>query len=72
MRVRAVLDDKSITPPVTRDTLWGLYNAVVRAEDYRNARQDGSARLERVWFGSGHDLKVNALNLARQRLKLAV
>jgi phage/plasmid-like protein (TIGR03299 family) len=70
-RVRAILDDKTVTPPPTRNTLWGLYNAVVRAEDYRDARQDGSARLARVWFGSGHDLKVKALDLARQQLKLA-
>lgn len=70
-RVREVLEDKRLTPPATRNTLWGLYNAIVRAEDYRDARQDGSARLERVWFGSGHDLKVNALELARQQLKLA-
>ena len=66
-----MLDDKTVTPPATRNTLWGLYNAVVRAEDYRDARQDGPSRLERVWFGSGHDLKVKALDLVRQQLKLA-
>ena len=44
---------------------------MVRAEDYRDARQDGPSRLERVWFGSGHDLKVKALDLVRQQLKLA-
>jgi phage/plasmid-like protein (TIGR03299 family) len=70
-RVRAVLDDATVTPAATRNTLWGLYNAVVRAEDYRDARQDESARLERVWFGSGHDLKVKALDLARRQLKRA-
>lgn len=70
-RVRAVLDDQKVTPAATRNTLWGLYNAVVRAEDYRAAQQDASARLERVWFGSGHDLKIKALNTARQQLKKA-
>ena len=47
-RVRAVLDDKRLTPPSTRNTLWGLYNAIVRAEDYRDSRQSAPARLERV------------------------
>lgn len=70
-RVREVLGDKRLTPPATHNTLWGLYNAIVRAEDYRDARQDGSARLERVWFGSGHEMKVKALDLARQELKAA-
>jgi phage/plasmid-like protein (TIGR03299 family) len=70
-RVRAVLDDQTVTPAQTRDTLWGLYNAIIRAEDYRASRQSGAARLERVWFGSGHDLKFKALNLARSRLQQA-
>jgi len=70
-RVRAVLENENVTPPATRNTLWGLYNAVVRAEDYRDARQNESARLERVWFGSGHDLEVKALDLARRQLKKA-
>lgn len=70
-RVHAVLDDGTITPPTTRNTLWGLYNAIVRAEDFRKARQDASGRLERVWFGSGHDLKVRALNFARDQLQRA-
>jgi phage/plasmid-like protein (TIGR03299 family) len=70
-RIRAVLSDSQITPVATRNTLWALYNAIIRAEDYRDARQDQAARLERVWFGSGHDLKVKALDLARQQLKPA-
>jgi phage/plasmid-like protein (TIGR03299 family) len=70
-RVREVLDNERVTPSATRNTLWGLYNAVVRAEDYRDARQDESARLERVWFGSGHDLKIKALDAARRQLQRA-
>jgi phage/plasmid-like protein (TIGR03299 family) len=70
-RIRAVLDDRRVTPPHTRNTLWGLYNAIVRAEDYRGSRQSDAARLERVWFGSGHDLKVKALDTARDWLRKA-
>ena len=40
-------------------------NAITRFEDYRQARDETpSKRLERVWFGRGADLKVNALNEA--------
>jgi phage/plasmid-like protein (TIGR03299 family) len=70
-RVRAVLNDRTVTLSATRNTLWDLYNAIARAEDFRNARQDASGRLERVWFGSGHDLKVKALNFARDQLQQA-
>ena len=46
-------------------TMWAAYNAVTRFEDYRQARDETpSKRLERVWFGRGADLKVNALNEA--------
>ena len=71
-RIREILGNTDITPPKTRNTLWGLYNAIVRDEDYRESREaDPSARLERVWFGSGHDLKLKALNVARTRLQQA-
>ena len=46
-------------------TLWGAYNAVVRYEDYRRAREAGpDRRLNRVWFGQGADIKLNALRAA--------
>jgi phage/plasmid-like protein (TIGR03299 family) len=48
--------------PGVRGTLWGAYNAVTAFEDYRLARDDTPAkRLDRVWFGSGADLKARAL-----------
>lgn len=51
--------------PGVKDTWWAAYNAVTRFEDYRQARDETpSKRLERVWFGRGADLKVNALNEA--------
>jgi phage/plasmid-like protein (TIGR03299 family) len=63
--VDAVLGDEKVTPPKSRDTMWGLYNAVTRAEDYRETRESLSeARLDRVWFGRGADLKIRALEHA--------
>ena len=48
-------------------TLWGAYNAVVRYEDYRRAREAGpDRRLNRVWFGQGASLKLLALQQADQ------
>jgi hypothetical protein len=71
-RIKLVLDNADITPPQTRNTLWGLYNAIVRDEDYRSSRETGeTARLERVWFGSGHNLKMRALDRARNQLQQA-
>jgi hypothetical protein len=61
-----------VTPPETRNTLWALYNAVVRHEDYRETREvEPASRLERVWFGDGRDLKIKALELARHQLPAA-
>jgi phage/plasmid-like protein (TIGR03299 family) len=71
-RVKSILDDSRITPQATRNTLWSLYNAVVRDEDYREARGGTpEARLQRIWFGAGHDLKLKALEVARNALKAA-
>ena len=64
-RIKDILADPKITPSRTSHTLWGLYNAIVYDEDFRQARETQDGRLERVWFGDGHDLKVKALNAAR-------
>jgi hypothetical protein len=69
--VHAILDDPKATPAPTRTTFWGLYNAIVKAEDFRNAQQSAESRLERVWFGSGQELKIKALNFAREHLQRA-
>ena len=46
-------------------TLWGAYNAVTFYEDYRPAKEaDSDRRLNRVWFGTGADLKLHALQQA--------
>lgn len=54
-----------------RGTLWAAYNAITRFEDYREV--DGepkNARLDRVWFGSGADLKLKALEAAAELARL--
>ena len=71
-RVRTILGDESVTPPDTRQTLWGLYNAVVRDEDFRRTRESApSARLRRIWFGSGSQLKLRALDAARTLVEVS-
>ena len=71
-RIKNILDDEAVTPRETHRTLWALYNAVVRDEDYRTTREaTADARLERVWFGRGQDLKLKALELARRQLLVA-
>ena len=70
-RVKHILEDATVTPIKTKNTLWALYNAIARDEDYRKSREASSeARLERVWFGSGHDLKIKALSVCRKHLRM--
>ena len=71
-RVDAVLEDGCVTPRETAGSLWGLYNAIVRDEDYRPSREAGpEARLERVWFGASEAVKIRALDYCRKYLKEA-
>ena len=68
-RIEHILNDESVTPPDTRGTLWSLYNAVTRDEDYRATTEASqSARLERIWFGRGEMVKLKALAEARRLL----
>jgi phage/plasmid-like protein (TIGR03299 family) len=47
-RVKEILEDDRLTPPKTKETLWALYNAIVRDEDYRESREaSAEARLNR-------------------------
>jgi phage/plasmid-like protein (TIGR03299 family) len=63
--INKILDNTIVTPVATRDTMWGLYNAVTRVEDYRETTEAlPEARLERVWFGRGADKKIKALKTA--------
>jgi phage/plasmid-like protein (TIGR03299 family) len=71
-RIKGILEDDRLTSPKTRGTLWALYNAVVRDEDYRRSRNEAAdGRLDRIWFGSGNDLKLKALHAARQQMRVS-
>jgi phage/plasmid-like protein (TIGR03299 family) len=71
-RIEDVLDNGGVTPRETAGSLWGLYNAIVRDEDYRESREAGpEARLERVWFGAGEDLKLRTISFCHDLLQKA-
>jgi len=57
--------------PQIKGTLWSLYNSITRYIDYRPGREDTpDKRLNRVWFGDGADLKMQALHSAAEMAKL--
>lgn len=57
------IDDLQIAG--VKGTMWALYNAITRFEDYREVDSElPDRRLNRVWFGSGADLKLRALQSA--------
>lgn len=64
--VRRLLDElPDLQVDGVRGTMWAAYNAITRFEDYRLVEGEvGAARLNRVWFGSGADLKLRALQAA--------
>jgi phage/plasmid-like protein (TIGR03299 family) len=51
-----------------RGTLWAAYNTITRFEDYKQPQQEEQPdqRLERVWFGSGANTKLLALQKAQE------
>lgn len=54
--------------PGVRGTLWAAYNAITYFEDYKQPQQDEQPdqRLQRVWFGGGADVKLKALEKAKE------
>jgi phage/plasmid-like protein (TIGR03299 family) len=54
--------------PGVRGTLWAAYNAITRFEDYKQPQQEEQPeqRLERTWFGGGADIKLKALEKAKE------
>ncbi|MGC8811617.1 MAG: DUF932 domain-containing protein [bacterium] len=56
----------SLQIPGVKGTLWGAYNAITQFEDYKRPSKDEKPdkRLERIWFGSGADVKLRALQKA--------
>ena len=71
-RIEHILEDSSVTPSGSKGTLWALYNAITRDEDYRaSPRNLPEARLSRIWFGSGHDVKTRAFKICCDELRKA-
>jgi len=67
--VRELLEThESLQLEKVRGTLWAAYNAITRFEDYKQGRSDDDpdGRLERIWFGSGAENKLKALEAAKE------
>lgn len=64
--ITVLFDTPDARVPEVRHTLWAAYNAVIRFEDYRETRGTAERRLDRVWFGAGADLKLQALQAAER------
>jgi phage/plasmid-like protein (TIGR03299 family) len=67
IRIQELLDTvDNLQWPGVKGTLWGVYNAITRFEDYKVPVQEEGPdqRLERIWFGSGSDVKLKALQKA--------
>jgi hypothetical protein len=57
--------------PLVKGTMWAAYNAITYLEDYRVKKEEQpTARLDRVWFGDGADIKLHALLKARELIGL--
>lgn len=54
--------------PGVRGTLWAAYNTITRFEDYKQPQQEEQSdqRLERTWFGGGAEIKLKALEKAKE------
>lgn len=48
----------------TRQTLWGVVQAVAEHVDHNPFARSDDTRLDSAWFGAGHNLKIKALNKA--------
>ncbi len=67
--VREIFEGQpDLQPPDVRGTLWGAYNAVTQFEDYKQPQQEEQPeqRLARTWFGGGADIKLRALEKAKE------
>ena len=64
--IKRLLDERpDLQLAGVKGTLWAAYNAISAFEDYRQVKGElGGARLDRVWFGSGAEVKRKALDAA--------
>lgn len=54
-----------------KGTLWAAYNAITYFEDHKSIEEESAAgRLDRVWFGGGADVKLKALEKARELIAM--
>ena len=69
--VQEIFESKPDLQDAVRGTLWGAYNAITYFEDYKKPQQEEQPdqRLGRIWFGSGADIKLLALQKAQELSK---
>jgi len=64
---RLFREHQDLQLPGVKDTLWGAYNAITYFEDHKlSDRESRDGRLNRVWFGNGSEIKLRALEKARE------
>lgn len=57
--------------PSTKDTAWGLVNAVTFYVDHQRKSRDQATRLDSAWFGTGAALKDKAWDTAIEMFDIA-
>jgi len=56
--------------PGIRGTLWAAYNGVTELVDHHIADGSPEAKLQRIWFGNGHEVKLRAYKVALRWLRM--
>ncbi|KAB2891467.1 MAG: DUF932 domain-containing protein [Desulfobulbaceae bacterium] len=57
--------------PATKNTAWGLVNAVTYYVDHKRKSDSSSSRLDSAWFGAGAMLKDKAWEVAMDMFSIA-
>lgn len=57
--------------PGARGTLWGAYNSVTQYVDHVTKDKSDEKQMQRTIFGSGRDVKISALEVARRIVQAA-
>jgi phage/plasmid-like protein (TIGR03299 family) len=69
--LEAILDSPGSELATAKDTLWGCVNGVSYYTDHVRGRNQDN-RVEASWFGTGADLKQEAMNVAVQMAGIQV